>query len=157
MNCIDRLFRKARRKINPFAPIVFKLSEYKTTWETRILAIINENRAKRGLDLLYPELNCQSVAEKRVERMVEINGTGHSMLAYDSKVLRKHGLTVAELQSYQYSDPKSVVNGWKASESHSKVLFGDYKYVGIGFDTYTIFEDGYKETIEFCSLILTKG
>lgn len=158
MNCIDRLFRKSRKKTPPFTPTVLNSSDLETIWQQEILRIINKERGEAGLDPFYLEETCQSVADKRIERMVRINGTSHSMLAEDSAVLKKHGLTVAELQAYQYSAPESVVNGWMDSDSHHKVLFGDYNYIGVGFDVYSFYvDDRYVEDAEFCSLILIKA
>lgn len=149
MNCLDRLFRKAKKKIKPFKPSFVPAFYYVDKQESdKAIMRIDIDRINRGLSVIPREEACQKLAEERVFRFIKNGKASHHYLSEDAKELRSHGLSVAELTAYEYSSPLSVVKAWKDSESHSRVLFQDWKYMGLFYK-----RDG---DVEYCCLILAR-
>lgn len=101
-----------------------------------IVNLINEYRESLGKSLVVPEKSGWEQAKLRVDYQInyhaESGEISHSQVGVAFKALKSLGFSgVAEILGYGYSSPESIVNAWKKSDGHNKVLKGNYKYVGI--------------------------
>ena len=105
-------------------------------WELslKILGEINSYREQKKLTALNKDtLFVSAYAPRHYDYMIENNVINH-----DFFFIRKQGLTnlgtktVGEIIAYGYPNSSSIVSAWILSDSHRKIVEGDYTHFGIG-------------------------
>lgn len=129
-----RLFGYNKKVKEKYIPIN-NIKEW-TEFEQNILVLINNYREQSGKLPVTPEQNGWFQAEKRVQdKIKEYSETGkisHNYIGIPVMALKDLGFyNISEILGYGYSSAESIVNAWKNSSGHNKVLLGDYTKVGI--------------------------
>lgn len=114
-------------------------------FEAEVLRLVNEERAKYGLEALKSTAALNNAAQKRADELTQQvshtrpdGRTCFTVLSDYSISYSCAGENVAAGQA----TPEKVVAGWLSSEGHrANILSADYKYLGVG---YTNTSTGYK-------------
>ena len=124
-------------KENHYASVEIDLNSLeRNDWKLshKILGEINSYREQKKLTALNKDTLFASVyALRHCDYMKESNVVNH-----DFFFIRKQGLTnlgaktVGEIIAYGYPNSSSVVSAWIRSDSHRKIVEGDYTHFGIG-------------------------
>jgi uncharacterized YkwD family protein len=107
--------------------------------EQEILQLVNEERAKNGLNPLQLSSKVSSVAREKSEDMRDGNYFGHQSPTYGSPsdMLKQFGVSyhmVGENIAAGQPTAKAVMDGWMASEGHrANILNPDFTHIGIGY------------------------
>lgn len=80
-----------------------------------------------------PNEDIWNIASIRCDMLIDEGvNISHGGYPFVSEYLRQVGFSeVSEIVAYGYSTPEGVVKSWLNSESHYKVIKGEYKYLGI--------------------------
>jgi uncharacterized YkwD family protein len=107
--------------------------------EQEILKLVNEERAKNGLNPLQLSSKVSSVAREKSEDMRDGSYFGHQSPTYGSPsdMLKQFGVSypmVGENIAAGQPTAKAVMDGWMASEGHrANILNPDFTHIGIGY------------------------
>ncbi len=104
------------------------------TMSNEILSLINSHRSKNGLSPLIRDTSYASAyAIKHSLFMIENNEASHNLFFLRSNELKSKGaVSVSENVAYGYTSAESVVKAWLKSESHKKIIEGDFTNIGFG-------------------------
>ena len=101
----------------------------------QVLALVNEERAKHGLQSLTYDSLVSSAANIRAKEIKSLfshtRPDGRSCFTALDEVgysYRKAGENIA----YGQKSAKEVMSAWMNSEGHRANILGDYTYIGIG-------------------------
>jgi len=107
-------------------------------FETQVLELTNQERAKQGKAPLACHLSTGSVARAFSLQMCQesffshVSPQGSTM----SSRLKAGGIafkSAGENIAAGYSTPAAVVKGWMNSSGHRANILGDFKYLGVGY------------------------
>ena len=110
-----------------------------TVFETEVIRLINEIRAKNGLKALTANWELSRVARYKSQDMVDRRYFSHTSPTYGSpyQMMKNFGIsfrTAGENIAYGYQTPKAVVNGWMNSSGHrANILNPSYTQIGVGY------------------------
>jgi uncharacterized protein YkwD len=109
---------------------------YDSTFASQVLKIVNQERAKAGLNGLTMSKSLVAPANKRaMEIKDKFSHTRPNGSAW-STVLKEYNVSVqtsGENIAYGYNTPEAVMDGWMNSSGHrANILGANYKNIGIG-------------------------
>lgn len=120
---------KEKEEINPFIP---QLSFPWSTEEHELSDLVNIYRLEMGKSDVLPEkLHCEIARKRNIENF-DRETISHAGFFKTAEELIKTGMTVGEALGYKYYNVYSALNAFKASESHNRLLLGDWDYIGVG-------------------------
>ena len=106
---------------------------FQAAFEEEVVALVNQERAARGLAALSLHSPLRETARLRSQEIVEVfshtrpNGKD-CFTAFPSGLSRK-----AENIAYGYPTPEKVVEGWMNSDGHrANILDANLRYIGVG-------------------------
>ena len=111
-----------------------------TSFENRVLELVNEERAKYGLSALKMDESVRAVARVKSTDMYKNNYFNHTSPTYGTpfNMLKTYGITyrsAAENIAQGYTSPEAVVNGWMNSSGHrANILNANYTHIGVGYE-----------------------
>lgn len=105
-----------------------------TYYEKEVFILLNEYRSSEGLKTLNKDILCANdLAKNHCIYMDSINRLNHDNYQYRTSELHSRGAeSVGEIGGRNYGFPIDLINAFKNSERHNRVMLGDYKYIGIG-------------------------
>ncbi len=113
-------------------------------FQSQIVQLVNEERAKAGLQPLTVKADLNKVAQLKAEDMAENNYFSHTSPTYGSPfdMMKQFGITytrAGENIAMGYRTPESVMEGWMNSAGHkANILNENFTEIGVGFTA-----DGY--------------
>ena len=106
----------------------------------QVVALVNEERAKNGLQPLSNNTDLSEVAYIKAVDMAENNYFEHTSPTYGSPfdMMNTFGITytaAAENIAQGYTTAESVMEGWMNSDGHkANILNPDYTEIGVGYE-----------------------
>lgn len=116
-----------------------QLASAVTSFETEVVRLVNEIRARNGLKALTANWELSRVARYKSQDMVDNRYFSHTSPTYGSpyQMMRNFGIsfrTAGENIAYGYSNPQAVVNAWMNSSGHrANILNASYTQIGVGY------------------------
>ncbi len=113
-------------------------------FQQRIVQLVNQERAKAGLQPLVAKADLNKVAQLKAEDMAKNNYFSHTSPTYGSPfdMMKQFGISytrAGENIAMGYRTPESVMEGWMNSPGHkANILNKDFTEIGVGFTA-----DGY--------------
>ncbi len=110
-----------------------------TAFEDQVVALVNQERTRRGLSALTHRADVKHVAHKKAEDMIHSNYFSHQSPNYGSPfdMLRTFGIqytAAGENIAKGQRTPQEVMNAWMNSPGHRQnILNGQYNAIGVGF------------------------
>lgn len=107
--------------------------------ETKVIELVNAERAKVGLSPLTENVELSKVARIKSQDMIDKNYFSHTSPTYGSPfdMMKNFGIsykTAGENIAAGYSTPEAVVNGWMNSEGHrANILSSSFNKIGVGY------------------------
>ena len=100
----------------------------------QIMDLINEHRATLDLSPITLDKRLATAhAVVHTEYMIDKEGLSHDNYAQRSQALMANGAErVGENVALGFDDPRAVVSAWLNSQSHRRVIEGDYSHCGFG-------------------------
>jgi len=122
----------ALENINPNTSKTTSLPETKII-ETKTLELINEHRDSLGLNLLKTLTTIKVQAYLHTDYMLTNNQVSHhNFLKRSANLKRNSGaIVVSENVAYAYNSSRSVYSAWLRSESHKKIIEGEFTHFDI--------------------------
>ncbi len=120
---------------NPASPTT--TGEY-SAFQTRVLELVNAERAKAGLNSLKMNTELSKVATLKSQDMAKNNYFDHNSPTYGSPfdMMKKFGIsyrTAGENIAMGQTTPEQVMNGWMNSSGHrANILKASFTEIGIG-------------------------
>lgn len=108
-------------------------------YEQRVVQLVNDERAKAGLDLLYLDSKISDVARLKSKDMADLNYFAHNSPTYGmaGDMLLRFGITWSfwgENIASGQDTPEIVVNEWMNSPSHREnILSPNFTFIGVGY------------------------
>jgi uncharacterized protein YkwD len=124
-------------KTNTPVPVV--CPETNTSFEARVIELINEERAKANLPALTYQSQLTAAAQLHSADMACNNYFNHTAIdgSGPSERATRQGYSssfIGENIAAGYSTPKVVVEGWMNSPGHkANILGADYTEIGVGY------------------------
>ena len=115
------------------------LSQAVTAFESEVVRLVNEERAKKGLSPLTQDWQLSRVARYKSQDMKDLNYFSHTSPTYGSpfEMMKSFGIsyrTAGENIAKGYSTPEAVVKGWMNSPGHrANILNSSYTHIGVGY------------------------
>ena len=109
------------------------LTPYDVVWQDfhRAYTLVNEYRVEEGQERLIYSSVLQEYCKVRVEQLIILGGLNHQGF-YDLNLADNLGVQFAsEVIASGHSTSETVVEAWKNSEPHNRVLIGNYDHVGV--------------------------
>lgn len=112
-----------------------------TTFENRVLELVNVERQKAGLKPLEMDESVRQVARLKSQDMRKNNYFDHTSPTYGSPfdMLKQFGISyksAGENIAQGYTTPEAVVQGWMNSQGHrANILNSSFTHIGIGYDS----------------------
>lgn len=105
-----------------------------SSYENQVFILLNEYRLSKGLDNVYSDVLCASnLAKEHCVYMDSVNNLSHYNYQYRASELYSRGAeSVGEIGGRNYGFPIALVNAFKQSQRHNRVILGDYNHIGIG-------------------------
>ncbi len=109
------------------------------TFENEVVRLVNEQRAKYGLNALRTNWELSRVARYKSQDMADNRYFSHTSPTYGSpfQMMKAFGLTyrsAGENIAYGQRTPEAVVNAWMNSSGHrANILNASYTQIGVGF------------------------
>ena len=109
-------------------------------YEKEVVRLVNEERAKQGIDPLSQDWQLSRVARYKSQDMSDNNYFSHTSPTYGSpfEMIKSFGIayrTAGENIAKGYSSPQAVVNGWMNSQGHrTNILNKSYTKIGVGYE-----------------------
>ena len=110
-----------------------------SSFESEVVRLVNEVRAKNGLKPLTENWELSRVARYKSQDMVDNRYFSHTSPTYGTpfQMIRAFGLTyrtAGENIAYGQRTPRSVVNAWMNSSGHrANILNPSYTQIGVGY------------------------
>jgi uncharacterized YkwD family protein len=110
-------------------------------FQQRVVELVNQERAKVGLNPVVPMDDLTKVAQVKAEDMATNNYFSHTSPTYGSPfdMMKQFGINYShagENIAMGYSTPEKVMEGWMNSEGHKKnILNPNFTEIGVGFTT----------------------
>lgn len=111
-----------------------------SSFETQVVALVNEQRALNGLNPLTLNSGLSNVAETKAQDMHDNNYFSHTSPTYGSPfdMMTAFGISYSsagENIAMGYATPDAVMNAWMNSPGHrANILNPSYTQIGVGFD-----------------------
>jgi len=108
-------------------------------FESEVIRLVNEPRAKNGLKALTANWELSRVARYKSRDMVDNRYFSHTSPTYGTpfQMIRSFGLsfrTAGENIAYGQRTPQAVVNAWMNSSGHrANILNASYTQIGVGY------------------------
>ena len=108
-------------------------------FEQEVVRLVNEHRAKNGLQPLTENWELSRVARYKSQDMVDNRYFSHTSPTYGTpfQMIRAFGLsyrTAGENIAYGQKTPQAVVNAWMNSSGHrANILNASYTQIGVGY------------------------
>lgn len=112
-----------------------------STYEEKVVQLVNVERQKNGLPDLYLDKAISNVARTKSKDMADNNYFAHQSPTYGSagEMLLKFGITWSawgENIASGQTTPEKVVNEWMNSPSHrANILSPNFIFIGVGYTT----------------------
>ncbi len=99
-----------------------------------ILLLINKHRANVGLEpLKKDEHYASALSVGHTKYMIDKGQINHDNFSFRSQSLKLMGaIVVGENVAFGYDTAETVVTAWLHSESHKKIIEGNYTHSGFG-------------------------
>lgn len=116
-----------------------KLDDKVLSYEAEVVRLVNEVRAKNGLEPLKLNWELSRVARYKSQDMKDKGYFSHTSPTYGTpfQMIRNFGLsyrTAGENIARGYATPQAVMDGWMNSPSHkANILKASYKEIGVGY------------------------
>jgi len=110
-----------------------------SAFESEVMRLVNEARAKNGLKPLSANWELSRVARYKSQDMVDRRYFSHTSPTYGTpfQMIKSFGLTyrtAGENIAYGQSTPQAVVNAWMNSSGHrANILNPSYTQIGVGY------------------------
>jgi len=110
-----------------------------SSFESEVVRLVNEVRAKKGLKPLTENWELSRVARYKSRDMVDNRYFSHTSPTYGSpfQMIKAFGLsfrTAGENIAYGQRSPEAVVNAWMNSSGHrANILNASYTQIGVGY------------------------
>ena len=110
-----------------------------TSYEQEVIRLVNEIRAKNGLNPLTYHWELSRVARYKSQDMKDMGYFSHTSPIYGSpfQMIRNFGISyrsAGENIAKGYATPQAVVNGWMNSSGHrANILNANYTHIGVGY------------------------
>ena len=110
-----------------------------TAFESEVVRLVNEIRARNGLNALTADWELSRVARYKSQDMVDNRYFSHTSPTYGTpfQMIKAFGLSyrsAGENIAYGYSTPQAVVNAWMNSSGHrANILSSSYTKIGVGY------------------------
>ncbi|WMJ23376.1 CAP domain-containing protein [Paludicola sp. MB14-C6] len=107
-------------------------------FQTRVLDLVNQERAKAGLNPLTLNAKLSSVATKKSQDMADLNYFDHTSPTYGSPfdMMKQFGVsyqTAGENIAKGQTSPEQVMDGWMNSPGHrANILNASFTQLGVG-------------------------
>jgi len=108
-------------------------------FESEVIRLVNEQRAKNGLKALTANWELSRVARYKSRDMVDNRYFSHTSPTYGTpfQMIKAFGLsyrTAGENIAYGQRTPQAVVNAWMNSSGHrANILNASYTQIGVGY------------------------
>lgn len=108
-------------------------------YESEVVRLVNEIRAKNGLNSLTEDWELSRVARYKSQDMKDNNYFSHTSPVYGSPfdMIKNFGISyrrAAENIAKGQQTPQAVVNAWMNSSGHrANILNGSYTKIGVGY------------------------
>ena len=101
--------------------------------ETKLVTLINDYRASKGLNTLQVVNHISFKSEEHNEYMIDNNVVNHDYFEQRSNnIIQVLGAErVGENIAYNYVTAESAMNAWLRSPGHKANIEGDYTHIGI--------------------------
>ena len=115
------------------------LEDYVAAYESEVVRLVNEERAKHGLSPLIQDWQLSRVARYKSEDMRDNSYFSHTSSTYGSPftMMKNFGIsykTAGENIAKGYATPAAVVNGWMNSSGHrANILNKSFTHIGVGY------------------------
>lgn len=109
------------------------------SFESEVVRLVNEQRAKNGLSALKEDWQLSRVARIKSQDMKEKNYFSHTSPTYGSpfQMMKSFGITyrtAAENIARGQRTPRDVVNAWMNSSGHrANILNSSFTHIGVGY------------------------
>ena len=110
-----------------------------SSFESEVVRLVNEQRAKNGLKPLRANWELSRVARYKSQDMVDNRYFSHTSPTYGTpfQMIRNFGIsfrTAGENIAYGQRTPQAVVNAWMNSSGHrANILNASYTQIGVGY------------------------
>lgn len=110
-----------------------------SAYETEVVRLVNEIRARYGLSALSADAQLSHVARLKSQDMRDKGYFSHESPTYGSpfQMLKSFGISyraAGENIAYGYATPQSVADAWMNSDGHrANILNGSYTRLGVGY------------------------
>lgn len=114
-------------------------AQHHSTFEERVVELVNQERAKAGLGALQHRQDLKHVAHKKAEDLIHSNYFSHTSPNYGSPfdMLRTFGIhyrSAGENIAKGQTTPEQVMQDWMNSPGHREnILKPEYDAIGVGF------------------------
>lgn len=122
------------------SPVAFAFGSYApSSYEQRVVQLVNVERTKAGLDSLYMDNKISDVARLKSKDMADYNYFAHNSPTYGmaGDMLLRYGITWSfwgENIASGQDTPEIVVNEWMNSPSHREnILSPNFTFIGVGY------------------------
>lgn len=128
----------SRREPQP-APRVNTPSDSLSAFERKVVELVNQERAQRGLAPLEVDAELSKVARVKSEDMRDKGYFSHESPTYGSPfdMMRKFGIqfrAAGENIAAGYPTPEAAVKGWMNSSGHrANILSSEFTHIGVGY------------------------
>jgi uncharacterized YkwD family protein/spore coat assembly protein SafA len=108
-------------------------------FENEVIRLVNDQRAKNGLNALTANWELSRVARYKSQDMVSNRYFSHTSPTYGTpfQMIKAFGLsyrTAGENIAYGQRTPQDVVNAWMNSSGHrANILNASYTQIGVGY------------------------
>ena len=101
--------------------------------ETKLVTLINDYRASKGLNTLQVVNHISFKSEEHNEYMIDNNVVNHDYFEQRSNnIIQVLGAErVGENIAYNYGTAEAAMNAWLNSPGHKANIVGDYTHIGI--------------------------
>ena len=114
-------------------------SQSVTSFEQKVVQLVNDVRKKNGLKALTEDWQLSRVARYKSQDMRDLGYFSHTSPTYGSpfEMMKSFGIkyrTAGENIARGYQTPEAVVNAWMNSPGHkANILNSSYTHIGVGY------------------------
>ena len=114
-------------------------SQSVTSFEQKVVQLVNDVRKKNGLKALTEDWQLSRVARYKSQDMRDLGYFSHTSPTYGSpfEMMKSFGIkyrTAGENIAKGYQTPEAVVNAWMNSPGHkANILNSSYTHIGVGY------------------------
>ncbi len=120
-------------------PSTTKQNTDNLSFEEQVAALVNKERAAKGLAPLTPDAKLSNVARIKSQDMRDNHYFSHTSPTYGSpfEMMKSFGITyktAGENIAMGYSNPEKVMQGWMNSSGHrANILNASFTRIGVGY------------------------